>query len=660
MPRWLSSPLIGYVAAVLFTALGALARAWLEPIVGESLAYLTFFAALVLTAWFGGLGPTLTTTVLSTAVVFWLFVRAAPTSLQSAQLLVGMPVFVFCGVSIAFFSGLMRGALRNEAEATAAARDQAAELRREADEHLRTRRALEASEARLRLALSAGQMGVWDWDAETGRLYWDDTQRALFGLSPNEPITLERFLSLLHPEDREAIRQNLRLKASGSGGQHATEFRVLRPDGTVRWMAARSDVQHDGAGRVKRVSGVNFDVTDAKEAERRLRDSDRRKTLFLATLAHELRNPLAPIQTSIEILRRGATAAASAATLDVMDRQVRLLRRLVDDLLELSRVAEGKIELRRTWVTLDAVVRTAVETVDPIIRSLGRELEVALPPAPVTLHGDPARLAQILANLLNNAAKFTRPGGHIALTAALEEREVAIRVRDDGMGLAAEMLERIFEPFVQGDPALMNHASGHTGGLGVGLSLVRTLTEMHGGTVSAASDGPGRGAVFTVRLPLPDAALAGTPRPEKREETSLHDGVARRVLVVDDNRDAADSLARLVGALGAEARVAYDGLSALREAERFQPHAVFLDIGMPDIDGYAVARELRSRPLGDAMAIVAVTGWGQPQDRARAAEAGFDRHFVKPIDEAAVREILAAPGRAAPPGARPPAAASVR
>ena len=636
MPRWLSSPLLGYVAAVLFTVLAALGRGWVSPLVDDSFTYLTFFAAVVLTAWFGGLGPTLLTSLLSSGLIAATALRAG-SAVETQQLLVALPMFVFCGVSIAFFSGLMRSALRKEAEASGAARDHAARLQREADEHLGTRRALEASEKRLRLALSAGQMGVWEWDAASGRVYWDDTQRRLFGLDSGEPISAERFFGLIHADDRSAIRENIRLKTSGTGGQHATEFRVVRPDtGAVRWIAARSDVQYGEDGRIARISGVNFDITEAKEAEQRLRESDRRKTLFLATLAHELRNPLAPIQTSIEIMRRTSPPGTRASSLDVIDRQVRLLRRLVDDLLELSRIAEGKIELRRAHVTLASVVDTALETVDPVIRGLGRTLAVELPESTVMLHGDPSRLAQILSNLLNNAAKFTRHGGRIALAAALAGDEVVIEVRDDGMGLAPEMLERIFEPFVQGDPSLTRH----TGGLGIGLSLVRTLAEMHGGTVSAASDGPGRGARFTVRLPITSTqpATGSTPRTDPLAGPPVPTGT--RVLVVDDNRDAADSLALLAATLGAETRVAYDGVSALLEAERFHPDAVFLDIGMPDIDGYAVARELRGRPDGDRVHLVAVTGWGQSQDRVRAQDAGFDRHFVKPIDESAVRNAL--------------------
>jgi len=649
LPRWLSSPLLGYVAAVLFTVLAAFGRGWVAPLADDAFTYLTFFAAVVLTAWFGGLGPTLLTSLLSSGLIAAAAMRA-DSAVETQQLLVALPMFVFCGVSIAFFSGLMRSALQKEAAATAAARDHAARLQREADEHLGTRRALEASEKRVRLALSAGQMGVWEWDAASGRLYWDDTQRKLFGLAPGVPVTAERFFSLIHADDRNAIRENIRSKASGTGGQHATEYRIVRPDdGTVHWIAARSDVQYAEGGRIVRISGVNFDITEGKEAEQRLRESDRRKTLFLATLAHELRNPLAPIQTSIEIMRRTSPPGMRGAPLDVMDRQVRLLRRLVDDLLELSRIAEGKIELRRSLVTLASVVETALETVDPIIRSLGRTLTVELPPQPVTLHGDPARLAQMLSNLLNNAAKFTRNGGRIVLACTLEGDETVIEVRDDGMGLAPEMLERIFEPFVQGDPSLTRH----TGGLGIGLSLVRTLAEMHGGSVRASSDGLGHGARFTVRLPVaagvpaPVSAPAPLQRADARSADAAPSGV--RVLVVDDNRDAADSLALLAGTLGAQTLAAYDGVSALVESERFRPDVVFLDIGMPDIDGYAVARELRGRPGGERLYLVAVTGWGQPQDRARAQSAGFDRHFVKPIDEAAVRGALAAAraGRAA-------------
>lgn len=422
-----------------------------------------------------------------------------------------------------------------------------------------------------------------------------------------------------------------------ASGEPVTEVEIRgetpRATGVVRhWMCSFFPVRVQG--RIESVGALVTEITDRKQAEEALLDSDRRKDRFLATLAHELRNPLAPISNALEILRTTDASTEDATyARDLLDRQVRQMVRLIDDLLDVSRLRIGKIELKRERVALDDVVNAALETCRPTIDGNGQELTVALPPQQVFLDADPLRLAQVLANLLNNATKYTGPKGHIRLTAQVEGNWVTIRLRDTGVGIRAELLPRIFEMFRQSVPA----GTGGRGGLGVGLGLVKALVEQHGGVVEATSEGLGCGSEFIVKLPLaPDAV----PTPSKRTPVpSAPPSKAKRILVVDDSVDAARSLARLLRLNGNEVRTAHDGPSALEAFTAFHPDVTFLDIGMPGMDGYEVARRIRS--AGDSTSLlVALTGWGQDEDRRRSQEAGFDLHIVKPVEPEQLRELL--------------------
>jgi PAS domain S-box-containing protein len=383
--------------------------------------------------------------------------------------------------------------------------------------------------------------------------------------------------------------------------------------------------------------GIGLDITDRKRYEEALKDADRRKDEFLATLAHELRNPLAPLRNGLQVMKlAGGDAAAVEQARTMMERQLAQMVRLIDDLLDVSRISRGKLQLRREQVELARVVHSAVEGSRPLIEASGHDLAIALPPEPVVLEADPTRLAQVLANLLTNAAKYTDRGGRIALTAERQGREVVVTVRDTGIGIAPEHLPRLFEMFSQVAPALERSQ----GGLGIGLSLVKGLVEMHGGRVEAHSEGPGKGSAFTVCLPLPREVTAfEAPRPGGGPQATARPG--RRVLVADDNRDAADSLAILLRLQGHEVYAAHDGREAVEAAGWFRPELAFLDIGMPRLNGLEAARSIRGQPWGREMVLVAVTGWGQEEDRRRAAEAGFDRHLTKPVDPAALQELLA-------------------
>jgi signal transduction histidine kinase/integral membrane sensor domain MASE1/ActR/RegA family two-component response regulator len=373
--------------------------------------------------------------------------------------------------------------------------------------------------------------------------------------------------------------------------------------------------------------------TERKRAEEALMEADRRKDEFLAMLAHELRNPLAPVRNALHVLRSpAADADAAARARGVLERQVQHLTRLVDDLLDVSRVMRGRIELHKEPLDLGAAVARAVETVQPLMDARGHELTVELPAEPVPLEADLVRLAQVFANLLHNAAKYTEPGGDIRLSAAREDAGVVVRVRDNGVGIAADLLPHVFELFVQADRSI---ARSH-GGLGIGLTVVRRLVEMHGGSVTAHSDGPDRGSEFVVRLPVSAATL---PPPGKSGGPG-GPAPARRVLVVDDNADAADSLAQLLRLAGHEVRVAYDGPAALEAARTYRPDAVLLDIGLPGMSGYEVAKLLRTQPGPRPTLLVAVTGYGRQEDRRRSREAGFDVHLTKPVDPHELERVL--------------------
>jgi len=367
-----------------------------------------------------------------------------------------------------------------------------------------------------------------------------------------------------------------------------------------------------------------------------LREADRKKDEFLAILSHELRNPLAPLRNALELFRRSrADPAVTDQALGVMQRQLAQLVRLVDDLLDVSRITHNQPELRKETIALAAVVSGAVETSRPLIEQRGHQLAVALPPDALWIEGDLTRLSQVFSNLLNNAAKYTHPNGRIWLTASRDRDAVVVSVRDSGIGIPAAMLPRIFEMFSQGDRSLERSQ----GGLGIGLSLVRRLVELHGGSVAARSEGDSRGSEFVVRLPLlasgaplpaPPAAAAPPARP-----------VRRRVLVVDDNRDSAASLAMVLELMGSETRTAYDGPSAIELAERFRPELVILDIGLPKLNGYDTCRYIRSQPWGAEIVMVALTGWGQEEDKRRSAEAGFSLHLVKPVDPVQLERLMA-------------------
>jgi two-component system CheB/CheR fusion protein len=475
------------------------------------------------------------------------------------------------------------------------------------------------------LAWSCNELGFGTWYNRRWYDYTGTTFQTMRG---------DGWKTLHHPDHLDRVVQGLRRSAE-AGEPWEDTFPLRGKDGNYRWFLSRAVPIRDAAGNIVRWFGTNTDITEQRAAEEALKESDRRKDEFLATLAHELRNPLAPIRNGLQIMRlaRDDPEAVEQAR-GMMERQLGHMVRLIEDLLDVSRISQGKVELRRQRVELAAAVRGAVETSLPLVEAGGHDLRIDVPPEPIYVDGDVTRLAQVFANLLNNAAKYTERGGRISLTVRRQGGDVAVAVKDNGVGIAAPMLPRIFDLFAQADRSLEKAQ----GGLGLGLNIVRRLVTMHGGTVEVRSDGPGTGSEFVVRLPAAPAIAAG-PRPAGAGAPA---GAGRRVLVVDDNKDAAASLATLLRIMGHDTRAACDGLEALDVAAAFRPDVILLDIGMPKLNGYDTAGRIRQQPWGKDVVLIALTGWGQEADRCRSREAGFNHHLVKPVEPSALEALLAA------------------
>jgi two-component system CheB/CheR fusion protein len=495
-------------------------------------------------------------------------------------------------------------------------------------EHARAEEALRVNEAHSRRLADA--MPEMAWSARPdGYVDYYNERWYEFTRLPRGEWGDASWVSALDPEHVERVRQGWYGGALLSGERFEIEARFRDPAaGGYRWHLIRADPARDEAGQIVRWFGTSADIEQQKRAEEALEEADRRKDEFLAILAHELRNPLAPIVSSLDTLRTQVAAAPlEKQAWSVIDRQVGRLTRLVDDLLDISRVTRGKLDLQRRVMDLTAVATSAVESVRPQFAARGHELTLHLPPEPIRVFGDPARLEQVLTNVLTNAARYTLDGGHIGLSVESAGGDAILRVKDDGIGIPSEMLSRIFIPFTQ----VESSTSRGSGGLGIGLAVVRMLVELHGGSVDARSPGLGQGTEITVRLPtLSDAQPTEELSTEAPARILEH--TSRRILIVDDNADAAQSLATALELSGHRVSVAYDGPSAIEVAIAERPDIIFLDIGLPGMDGYEVAAALRQRAELCHARIVAVTGYGQDRDRQRTRDAGFDQHVVKPVN----------------------------
>jgi PAS domain S-box-containing protein len=524
-------------------------------------------------------------------------------------------------------------------------------VRRTAEESQR------ASDERTLLATEATAVGIWEWNVLTNTIRWDAQMFRLYGIAPTADgfVQYSDWSEALLPEDSLEAQRILQ-ETVRCGGLSRRDFRIRRrSDGATRHLESVEITRENAQGVTEWVVGTNLDVTERTTADIQLRqlaadltDADRRKNEFLATLAHELRNPLAPIRNGLQLIKLagGQPAAIDRARL-MMERQLSQMVRLIDDLMEVSRISLGKVKLRKERLPLATVLNNAVETTQPLVSEMGHELTVTIPDEPFIVDADMARLAQVFANLLSNAAKYSDHGGHIRLSVERQCKDVVVTVKDTGIGIAAEQLPAVFEMFTQLEASLERAQ----GGLGIGLTLVKRLVELHGGTVQARSDGPGLGSEFVVRLPL--VIERSQPAAADVDDAPAATKLPLRMLIVDDNRDGADSLSEMLKMMGHDTRTAYDGQEGVDEAGDFRPDVVLLDIGLPGLNGYEACRLIREQPGGKSVVLIAVTGWGQDEDRRRSHEAGFDHHMVKPVDPQALMSMIAvlngghAPGRPA-------------
>ena len=488
------------------------------------------------------------------------------------------------------------------------------------------------AEDRLDFAVNSGDVGLWYCDLPFDVLQWTPQVKAHFGLPPDAVVTLDVFFERIHPDDREPTRAAI----EGSIAAHTnydTQYRTVGLDGRTRWIRAIGRARYDD-GRPISFDGVTIDISELVMLREEAENANRAKDDFLAMLGHELRNPLAPILTALQLVKlRGVEAVERERA--IIERQVRHLVGLVDDLLDVSRITRGRLELSRERIEIADVVSRAIEIASPLLEQHRHFLELDVPRG-LIVYGDAGRLAQVVANLLTNAAKYTEPGGQIYVSAAHDGDELLLRVRDTGVGIEPDILPRIFDRFVQQRQTLARSQ----GGLGLGLAIVRSLVELHGGTVTVTSQGRGHGSEFVVRLPLAaDVTVHHTAAVGAASSGSAL-GTGARVLIVDDNQDAAAMLSTLLREFGYETRVAFDGPTALTAAETFEPDLALLDLGLPVMDGFELAHRFRRDVKLERTRLIAVTGYGQQADRDASREAGFAAHIVKPVDAAVLRELL--------------------
>ncbi len=495
---------------------------------------------------------------------------------------------------------------------------------------------LHESEERFRLLAKNIDQVFWFEELDPERvIYVSPAFEQLWGFSADRLYENARvWMEGIHPEDRSNVQQAFGDWLTGRAERYDVEYRLSGRNGQVRWINDRGIVIGYRGGRPYKLSGIATDITERKRVEEERREADRRKDEFIAILAHELRNPLAPIRNVVNLLQRqGSLDPSVCRARDVIGRQIDHLTRLIDDLLDVSRITSDKLELRKERVALTEIVNLAVESSNPLIDQHQHKLSLLLPGKPIYLNADKLRLAQVLMNLLTNAAKYTPEGGRITLSAEPNGEEVTLRVTDNGVGIDPDQLSQIFDMFYQ---ANRSYEQLH-GGLGIGLTLTRRLVEMHGGQVEVHSAGMNRGSEFVVRLPIFRGQLQPQDQAANAETTRA---LGRRILVVDDYGENAETLAELLRVDGNEVEIAHDGLKAVEMAETFCPAVVLLDIGMPKLNGYEAARKIREQPWGKDMVLIAITGWGGENDRNRSREAGFNAHLLKPVNYTELAKLI--------------------
>ncbi len=588
--------------------------------------FVPFFLATLVVVVFVGSGPGALATLLSVISAKYFFLAPIGSfEIHDPRSLARTAIFTVIGLALCVTAELISRGRRAAGEAVLTSVK--TQLRNEAT------KSLQESEERYRLLFETSRDGIVTVDLSGRILDANPAYQSMLGLTMDElrALTYQEVTPLRWHDAEEAIVRD-RLLVQGDSGEYEKEY--IHKDGSVFPVSLRAWPVLDAGGKAIAMRAFVRDISDRKRVEEALRDADRRKNEFIATLSHELRNPLTPIRNGLQVLRKtsGQGPYAERAQ-EMMERQVEHLVRLVDDLLDISRVSHGKIELRKEPLDLVAVVDRTVDFNQEMIDAAGVLLRVALPDAPVLVDADPVRLAQIFSNLLNNAVKYTDRGGHIEVAVGRVADEAIVSVADTGVGIPKEMLPQVFDLFVQADRAL----GRNSGGLGIGLSLVRSLVELHGGEVEAHSEGEARGSRFVVRLPLTTKLEVKARPPQSGPRAAAS---SRRVLIVDDMPEVADSFAMLLETLGAQVRVAYSGVQGLAASSEFEPELVFLDIGMPGMDGFETARRMRDQPVGRKAVLVALTGWGEDEMLRRVKEAGFNWHLTKPASMGDLEALL--------------------
>ncbi len=603
---FLSSPpsraLYAYTVGLVIVA--AIIRWALQPWLRDEFPFITFFFAVLAAAWMGGFRAAILATVLGELAGWYLFVPPAFSfGLANWGYAVGLGLFFLVGNAVAAFGGWMRAAERRAREA----------------------------ERQLHIVTDSMSAPVTRCSRDLRYLWVSTAYAKWLGRTPEE-LMGQQIVDVLGPEAFAQIRPHIDAVLAGHEVHYdeRVNFRGLG----WRWIEACYTPTWTVDGKPDGWVAVVTDIDERKRTEEGLREADRQKNEFLATLAHELRNPLAPLQHSFELLRIAPDdRAVREQSLTVMERQLRQMVRLIDDLLEVSRISRNTLVLRKERVELTTIVQQSLEASRAVIEASRQELHVDVPTEQLYLDADPVRLGQVFGNLLANASKFTPAAGKITLTVTAKDKEAVIRICDTGIGIPPERLSDVFQMFFQVDPSIVRSY----GGLGIGLTIVKRLVEKHGGTVAVHSEGEGRGCEVTVRLPLsdPPSLLAPVSRPRV-----IQPPPRRQALVVDDNRDAVQALSLLLRLSGHDVRSAYSGQEALQAAESFRPELILLDLGLPQMSGYEVCETLRREPWGKELVIAALTGWGQEEDRKRTQAAGFDAHLVKPVDHAALTSLL--------------------
>lgn len=614
LPRWMGQhSAMPYLLAAVAALIVAGLRIVLAPLTGVGAPWVVFFTAVALVALYLGRGPALFATLISASAGMWLFVLPAGHSPLNA--LAQSVLWILDGVLISHMAMLLK---RRHAEAMAAAT------------------ALRQSEQRLRLATAAANIGLYEIDLVTHTVVGSAELHALIGTPPG-PVSLEQRFQAVHADDLERARKAFEQSLDPAGdGSIKVETRILRPDGGTRWLdwvgCTLFEDTPSGRRPIRQI-GVGVDVTPQRLVELELRRLNENKDLFLAHLSHELRNPLAAIRSGITILEHAPPNTEMAVrSRCAIDRQVAQLTRLTDDLLDVTRIARGKLVMQRKCLDLGPLVATTLEDQRPFVESHCLDLTALreCSQEPIWVNGDSARLTQILHNLIHNAVKFTPPGGRITVVLGRDDTAAILRVRDTGSGLSASDTSKIFEPFVQLGPSKRAEA-----GLGLGLALVRGIVEQHGGSVTATSAGLGRGTELTVRLPIAAAPEASVPAPAPAPS------IRRRVLVIDDHPDVISTLHDVLELLGHDVKIAMNGRDGVAMAGEIIPDIVLCDIGLPDIDGYEVSRQLRQNAALRNTSLVALSGFGLPEDHERARKAGFARLIAKPASIDVLKQLLA-------------------